>query len=364
MVLTLLIAQSVSAIAQSPVSSASASKSPNHSSVPSNSANAEILKMLNAGLPESVVLTKIHRETGTFDTSTDALIALKQAGASEAILNAILNHVNPADEQAAPVSQTPNMSNGALAQPSQTGARPSVTSASAAPAVISNTMAHVYFYRPQQLLGSALRPSIYCDNVLLATLGVARFFSVDIPAGTHDCYTDGETKQERHGYIKTGPKADIDLKAGNNYYFLINFHAGFGAARLPLTSMLPEQAESDIKQLHPLEGKYIFHNALPADVSTPLPSEQANTVGINVEAGDAAEQNANTTAVSQSTLPGTSTIGALMEFAPRGIRIDLVAPNGPANKVGLQAGDVILSADSVASNGNAISTYISQIPLG
>ena len=98
MVLALLIAQSASAIAQSPASSTSASKSPNHSAVSSDSANTDILKMLKAGLPESVVLAKIHRETGTFDTSTDALIALKQAGASEAILNAILNHVNPADK--------------------------------------------------------------------------------------------------------------------------------------------------------------------------------------------------------------------------------------------------------------------------
>ena len=86
------------------------------------------------------------------------------------------------------------MSNGASAPPSQTGVRPSVASAGAAPAVISDTMAHVYFYRPQQLSGSALSPSIYCDNVLLATLGVARFFSVDIPAGTYSCYTEGETK--------------------------------------------------------------------------------------------------------------------------------------------------------------------------
>jgi len=45
-------------------------------------ANAEVLKLLRAGMPESVVLYKIHAITGRFDTSADALIALKQAGAT------------------------------------------------------------------------------------------------------------------------------------------------------------------------------------------------------------------------------------------------------------------------------------------
>lgn len=300
LVLTLLTAQFASAIAQSPASSASASKSSDHSAIPSVSANADVLKMLKAGLPQSVILAKIHMETDTFDTSADALIALKKAGASEAVLDAILNHVKPADRQAAPESQTHVMTGGTLVPSNQADLSPSmppakmapqnvtgqvhaaadsntpeavVTSfaasasrpgqiASAAPAVISSTMAHVYFYRQRQFIGSGLSPSIYCDNVQLAKLRTARYFLVDIPTGMHDCYTDGKTKPENE-YIKTGPKTDIDLKAGNNYYFMIKFDAGF---RLPLTSMQPEQAESDIKQLQPLEGKYIFHNALPSGV--------------------------------------------------------------------------------------------------
>lgn len=53
-------------------------------------ANAEVQKLLQAGMPESVVLYKIHAITGRFDTSADALIALKQAGATEAELYAVL----------------------------------------------------------------------------------------------------------------------------------------------------------------------------------------------------------------------------------------------------------------------------------
>jgi hypothetical protein len=53
-------------------------------------ANAEVLKLLRAAMPESVVLNKIHAATGKFDTSVDALVALKQAGASDAELGAVL----------------------------------------------------------------------------------------------------------------------------------------------------------------------------------------------------------------------------------------------------------------------------------
>jgi hypothetical protein len=53
-------------------------------------ANVEVLSLLRAGMPESVVLNKIHAITDKFDTSTGALVALKQAGATEAELNAVL----------------------------------------------------------------------------------------------------------------------------------------------------------------------------------------------------------------------------------------------------------------------------------
>jgi hypothetical protein len=53
-------------------------------------ANAEVLKLLRAAMPESVVLDKIRAITDKFDTSIDALITLKQAGATEAELKAIL----------------------------------------------------------------------------------------------------------------------------------------------------------------------------------------------------------------------------------------------------------------------------------
>lgn len=53
-------------------------------------ANAAVLKYLRAGTSERVILHLISATPGKFDTSADALTALKQAGADEAELSAIL----------------------------------------------------------------------------------------------------------------------------------------------------------------------------------------------------------------------------------------------------------------------------------
>ena len=53
------------------------------------SANAEVLKLIQAGMPEAVVINRIQANAGAFDVSADALIALKKAGATDAELAAI-----------------------------------------------------------------------------------------------------------------------------------------------------------------------------------------------------------------------------------------------------------------------------------
>jgi hypothetical protein len=53
-------------------------------------ANAEVMKLLRSGVSERVILHVISATPGKFDTSADALTALKQAGADDAELSAIL----------------------------------------------------------------------------------------------------------------------------------------------------------------------------------------------------------------------------------------------------------------------------------
>jgi hypothetical protein len=53
--------------------------------------NADIVKMMKAGLPESVILREIRMSNTDFATSPAALIELKKQGASETILGAVLD---------------------------------------------------------------------------------------------------------------------------------------------------------------------------------------------------------------------------------------------------------------------------------
>ncbi|MHB1516631.1 MAG: DUF2846 domain-containing protein [Acidiferrobacteraceae bacterium] len=309
LILIVLPSQPMSAIAQSPAPRASVAKSPGRSVAAYASANTDVLKMLKAGLPESVVLAKIHMEPGKFDTSADALIALKKAGASEAVLDAVLDHGKPADQQAVPASQAPTISSVAPVSISQTGTQPSMTPAkmdqqpgtvqghaaadsntpeavgtsfvastsrsgqvaSTAPTTNPDKMAQVYFYRPHQALGvgSGVNPSIYCDGIRLGALRPLSFLLIDIPIGRHRFYMGGETEQEKK-FIKTEPTIDIDLKSGESYYYMIKFRTGgfFGKTlySFPITSIQSEQAEQEINQLRPLEGQYISHDALPSGV--------------------------------------------------------------------------------------------------
>ena len=53
--------------------------------------NADIVKMMKAGLPESIILREIRMSNTDFATSPAALIELKKQGASERILGAVLD---------------------------------------------------------------------------------------------------------------------------------------------------------------------------------------------------------------------------------------------------------------------------------
>jgi len=52
--------------------------------------NADVLKMIESRIPESVILAKIEASDVKFDTSMDAIIELNKKGVSEKVLNAML----------------------------------------------------------------------------------------------------------------------------------------------------------------------------------------------------------------------------------------------------------------------------------
>lgn len=58
--------------------------------------NADVIKLLEAGMPEDVVLDAIANGKRKFDTSSSALITLKSKGATPAILKAVLSETDTA----------------------------------------------------------------------------------------------------------------------------------------------------------------------------------------------------------------------------------------------------------------------------
>lgn len=67
--------------------------------------NADITKMIVAGLPESTIVQVIHKGPTAFDTSPDALIVLKQQGAGPKIMEAMLGINTTATEPVGTISQ-------------------------------------------------------------------------------------------------------------------------------------------------------------------------------------------------------------------------------------------------------------------
>jgi hypothetical protein len=53
--------------------------------------NADVVKMVKAGLPESIILREIQMSRTDFGTNPSALIELKKQGASEGVLGAVLD---------------------------------------------------------------------------------------------------------------------------------------------------------------------------------------------------------------------------------------------------------------------------------
>lgn len=90
--------------------------------------NKDVINMVKGKLPESVIVKAIQSHGGTFDTSTDALIALHNAGVTEAELDAMM---------------AAGGGGGTVSQPSSKPAHPAEPS-NAAPPISKSRMPKVY----------------------------------------------------------------------------------------------------------------------------------------------------------------------------------------------------------------------------
>jgi len=142
--------------------------------------NADIVKMVKAGIGEDTILLAIQSKPGSFDTSPEALIGLKQQGVTPAILKAMLGASPaapappPADPPAAPPAQQ--------APPQQSQADQGSVGA----------WVGIYGVCPRNDL-VVFKPTVYANQIELARLACNTFFYVAAQPGTYKfCATKGK----------------------------------------------------------------------------------------------------------------------------------------------------------------------------
>ena len=140
------------------------------------------------------------------------------------------------------------------------------TVATPQPETSAESKASVYVYRYKQFVGSALQPSVYCDDAQLARMENGRYFTVKIDPGKHTFRSNDQ---------QSG--VELDLKAGQEYFLRVEIATGMwkGHGRLVLTA--PEQGRFEVKAgLKPLdEGKVVDKtrvSLVEAKFDTPLPA--------------------------------------------------------------------------------------------
>lgn len=108
-----------------------------------------------------------------------------------------------------------------------------------------STAAAVYVYRYKQFVGSALSPSVYCDEVQLARMDNGRYFMVRLPPGKHAF----RSNDKQSGL-------ELDLKAGQRYFIRVEIAPGFMKGHGRLIHMTTEQGSYELKskKLLPLDS--------------------------------------------------------------------------------------------------------------
>jgi hypothetical protein len=138
-------------------------------------------------------------------------------------------------------------------------ADPSTTQADATAAQNKDSQATVYIYRYKQFVGSALAPSVYCDETELARMENGRFFAARLSSGKHTFYSN-----DKQAGI------EVDLKGGQEYYIRVELVAGMMKGHGRLVLIAPEQGGYEIKKLKPLDADKVkdSQRVIAADVVT------------------------------------------------------------------------------------------------
>lgn len=106
-----------------------AQQTPAQRAQPAALTNDDVIRMVRARLGDGVIVTRIRSSTNRFDTGVDALIALRQAGVSDAVMQAMT------EAAAASAAAPPLASSGASVPPARAPADPNDPAASHDPGI-------------------------------------------------------------------------------------------------------------------------------------------------------------------------------------------------------------------------------------
>jgi hypothetical protein len=128
--------------------------------------------------------------------------------------------------------------------------------------------ATVYVYRYKQFVGSALAPSVYCDETELARMENGRYFTVKLDPGKHAF----RSNDKQSGL-------ELDAKAGQEYFVRVEIVAGAMKGHGRVVLMSAEQGSYEMKssKLKPLDANRVANATLVSVDEVHLDAPTATT---------------------------------------------------------------------------------------
>jgi len=115
-----------------------------------------------------------------------------------------------------------------------------------------SSKATVYVYRYKQFVGSALAPSVWCDETELARMENGRYFTVTLDPGKHNF----RSNDKQSGI-------ELDAKPGQEYFVRVEIAAGMMKGHGRLILVAPEQGGYELKsKLKPLDSNKVVNATL------------------------------------------------------------------------------------------------------
>lgn len=113
-----------------------------------------------------------------------------------------------------------------------------VAVATDAPTATNTADSTVYIYRPSKMMGKALEPSVFVDDIELARMDNGRYFALKLKPGKHIVHMT----EDKKGYA-------IDMGPGQTYYFRIGMEMGMMKGHGKITLDDADRAIAEIKKI-------------------------------------------------------------------------------------------------------------------